>query len=166
MKSLTLEKGSRWLRKQMAYFRLPGAHHPGALFHMLLVLSWMPSPMLHSWFLNPPAEPAKAIKRAVPFIPSALLNWLSVGVIHLPFKHAHPSAIHLEECIIWMKESVSKDEMVLLGWWDFWSRVLHSPTAGQGSSPACRPVQRLALETLLHSAFPRLPFWSHVCELH
>lgn len=110
MKSLTLEKGSRWLRKQMAYFRLPGAHHPGALFHMLLVLSWMPSPMLHSWFLNPPAEPAKAIKRAVPFIPSALLNWLSVGVIHLPFKHAHPSAIHLE------KMYSMNEGMCLQGW--------------------------------------------------
>lgn len=166
MKSLTLERHSRWLKKQTAHFRLPGAHHPGALFHMLLVPSWMPSPMLHSWFLNPPVEPAKAIKRAVSFIFSILLNWLSVGVIHLPFKHAHPSAIHLEKGIVWMKESASKDEMVLLGWWDSWPWVLHGLRAGQGSSLARRPVQHLAPQTVLHSAFPRLPFWSCVCGLH
>lgn len=158
MKSLTLERGSRWLRKQMAHFRLPGAHHPGALFHMLLVPSWMPSLMLHSWFLNPPAEPAKTIKRAVSFIFSTLLNWLSVGMIHLPSKHTHPSAVHLEKGIVWMKESASKDEMVLLGWWDSWPWVLCSLRAGQGSSLVHRPVQHLASPNCTPFSISQAPF--------
>lgn len=160
MKSLALERGSRWLRKQMSHFGLPKAHHPGALFHMLLAPSWMPSSVLHFWFLNPHAEP---VKGAVSFIFSALLNWLSVGVTHLPFKHSYPSVIHLEKGI---KKKASKDEMVLLGWWDAQPWVLCSLRAGQGSRPACRPMQYLASQTVVYSAFPRFSFWSHVCWLH
>lgn len=47
--------------------------------------------------LNPHAEP---VKGAVSFIFSALLNWLTIGVIHLPFKHFYPPAIHLERGIV------------------------------------------------------------------
>lgn len=84
-------------QRAMSQTGLPKARHPGALFHMLLVPNWMPSPVLHFWFLYPHAEP---VKGAVSFIFSALLNWLTVGVIHLPFKHSYPSAIHLEKSIV------------------------------------------------------------------